>query len=144
MRLDLRWTSRIANHRDTLYVSRLDLIRNAFQADACFDAVVCTASIEYLIQPFRVFREIARLLKPAGLFVTTFSNRWFPPKAIQLWSGLHEFERPGLVLEYFLESGLLTDLETWSMRGLPRPKDDRYADRLSRSDPVHAVWGRRT
>jgi hypothetical protein len=80
---------------------------------------------------------------PAGLLIVTFSNRWFPPKAIQIWQGIHEFERLGLVLEYFLESGRFDDLNTWSLRGLPRPADDKYADRLWLSDPVYAVWGRR-
>jgi len=111
--------------------------------DRAFDAVVCTVSVEYLTQPFAVFREVARVLRPGGRFVVTFSNRWFPTKAIWLWEGLHEFERPGLVLEYFLESGLFTALETWSLRGLPRPPDDKYADRLAQSDPVYAVWGER-
>ena len=31
----------------------------------------------------------------------TFSDRWFPTKAIELWSELHPFERMGLVLDYF-------------------------------------------
>lgn len=72
-----------------------------------------------------------------------YRNRWFPPKAIQIWEGIHEFERPGLVSEYFLESGLFYNLETWSIRGLPRPEDDEYADRMPSSDPVYAVWGER-
>lgn len=112
-------------------------------ADASFDAVVCTVSVEYLIDPFAVFREAARVLTPGGRFIVTFSNRWFPPKVIQLWEGIHEFERPGLVLEYFMESELYHDLETWSLRGLPRPRDDKYANQLLLSDPVHAVWGER-
>jgi len=113
-------------------------------ADGSFDAVVCTVSVEYLTDPFAVFREVARVLRPGGAFAVTFSNRWFPPKAIQLWEGIHEFERPGLVLEYFLESGLYRDLETWSLRGLPRPEDDKYADRLVHSDPIYAVWATRS
>jgi len=112
--------------------------------DAAFDAVVCTVSVEYLTQPFAVFREVARVLVPGGRFVVTFSNRWFPTKVIRLWEGIHEFERPGLVIEYFLESGLFANLETWSLRGMPRPADDKYADRLLHSDPVYAVWGERT
>lgn len=111
--------------------------------DGVFDAVVCTVSVEYLTQPFAIFREVARVLRPGGCFVTTFSNRCFPTKAIQVWEGLHEFERPALVLEYFLESALYRDLKTWSLRGLPRPPDDPYTDRLATADPVHAVWGTR-
>lgn len=112
--------------------------------DAAFDAVICTASVEYLTQPFEVFREVARVLRPGGRFITTFTNRWFPPKAIQIWEGLHEFERPGMVSEYFLQSGCFTSLETWSIRGLPRPADDKYADRLVHSDPVYGVWAERS
>lgn len=111
--------------------------------DASFDAVVCTVSVEYLVRPFEVFEEVARVLRPHGRFVVTFSNRWFPPKVVRIWEGIHEFERPGLVLEYFAKSGRFTNLETWSLRGLPRPADDKHADRLALSDPVHAVWGER-
>jgi hypothetical protein len=111
--------------------------------DGAFDAVVCTASVEYLVEPFAIFREVGRILRPGGVFAVTFTNRWFPPKAIAIWEAIHEFERPGLVLEYFLESELFRDLETWSLRGLPRPADDKYADQLAHSDPVHAVWGYR-
>ena len=122
-----------------------DLNRDALLPfhDAAFDAAICTVSVEYLIKPFDVFRELARVLEPGGLLIVTFSNRWFPPKAIQIWEGTHEFERPGVVLEYFLESGLFDELNTWSLRGLPRPADDKYADRMPVADPVYAVWGRR-
>ena len=54
---------------------------------------------------------------------------------------LHEFERMGLVLEYFLNSGKYTRLRTYSLRGLPRPATDKYATQLPYSDPVYAVWG---
>ena len=106
-----------------------------------FNAVICTVSIEYLARPLDVFAEIYRVLEPGGRFIVTFSNRWFPPKAINLWAHLHDFERMGLVLEYFMLGGQFTNLHTWSMRGLPRPPDDKYADRLKASDPVFAVWG---
>ena len=109
--------------------------------DASFDAVICTVSVEYLTSPVEVFREIRRVLRPGGRFVATFSNRWFPPKAIAVWAELHEFERMGLVLELFLRAGGFTGLGTCSLRGLPRPPGDQYADRLATSDPVYAVWG---
>jgi hypothetical protein len=110
-------------------------------ASDSFNAVICSVSVEYLTRPFEVFREVQRVLKSGGVFATTFSNRWFPTKAIRIWTELHDFERMGLVMEYFLESGLFTQLQTHSIRGLPRPGNDIYADRLKYSDPVYAVWG---
>jgi SAM-dependent methyltransferase/FKBP-type peptidyl-prolyl cis-trans isomerase 2 len=113
-----------------------------FGADT-FDVVLCTVSVEYLIDPMAVFDEVARVLKPGGHLVVTFSNRWFPPKAIQLWTELHEFERMGLVLEYFVRTEAFEDLHTYSMRGLPRPHDDKYFPEFFYSDPLYAVWGRK-
>lgn len=109
--------------------------------DASFDAVVCTVSVEYLVRPFEVFAEARRVLRPGGRFVLVFSNRYFPPKTIRVWAEAHPFERTGLVLEYFLRDGGWTALNTFSLTGLIRPEDDRYAAQTPWSDPVHAVWG---
>jgi SAM-dependent methyltransferase len=108
-----------------------------------FDAVICTVSVEYLTRPLAVFADLKRLLKPNGLFVLTFSNRWFPPKVIKVWTELLDYERLGLVLEYFLRTGGFKDLETFSARGWPRPQDDKYFPQVRFSDPVFGVWGRR-
>lgn len=108
-----------------------------------YDAIICTASIEYLIQPQAVIQELTRVLRPEGIVAITFSNRWFPPKAIQLWSRLHEFERLGLVSELLLANGNFKDLHTLSIRGYPRPDDDKYANQFYFSDPVYAVWATR-
>jgi SAM-dependent methyltransferase len=110
--------------------------------DAHFDAVLCTASIEYLTKPDAVFRAVRRVLKPGAPFVVTFSERWFPPKAVQLWTMLHPFERLGLVLDYFRRSGGFTGLGTESARDWPRPHDDQYAGQFAFADPLFAVWGR--
>jgi len=107
-------------------------------ADNSFDVVLCTVSVEYLIRPLEVFKEIGRILKPGGKLITSFSNRWFPTKAIQIWPFLHEFERMGMVCEYFIRSGLYKQINTRSLRGLPRPKNDRHT--MPFSDPVYAVW----
>jgi SAM-dependent methyltransferase len=108
-----------------------------------YDAVICTNSVEYLIHPEAVFDELARTLRPNGLAIMIFSNRWFPPKVIQIWEELHEFERMGLVFEYFQKTGKFKDLETHSVRGLPRPWDDKYFPENPYSDPIYAVWGRK-
>ncbi len=106
-----------------------------------FDGIACTASIEYLVSPGQVFSELARILKPGAPLVIAFSNRWFPPKAISIWGAIHEFERMGLVLEYFIGNGAFENLHSYSLRGLPRPAEDKYAGQLMLSDPVYAVWG---
>lgn len=109
--------------------------------DRYFDAALCTVSVEYLTQPVAVLRELGRVLRPGAPAVITFSDRWFPTKAIALWSELHPFERMGLVLEHLRAAGNFTGLATESLRGYPRPADDRYAGELALSDPVFAVWG---
>jgi hypothetical protein len=111
--------------------------------DQSYDVAVCTASVEYLTAPMAVFAQVARVLRPGGVFIATFSNRWFPPKAISLWTQLHDFERMGLVLAYFQESGAFNELQTYSVRGLDRPRHDKYYGQLWQADPVYAVWGRR-
>lgn len=113
-------------------------------ADAAFDTVICTASVEYLIQPVAVFEQVRRLLKPGGQFVLTFSDRWFPTKCIYLWTELHPFERMGLVLSYFRAAGGFDQLGTESIRFYPRPEDDPHAQERAFSDPVFAVWGRKS
>jgi len=109
-----------------------------------FDAVICTASVEYLTKPFEIFEDMARVLKPGGVFVLTFSDHWFEPKAIRIWSELHEFERMGLVCQYFFRSEKFVDLNTFSERGWPRLPNtkDMHSSKKKDSDSIFAVWGR--
>ncbi|MHB1085381.1 MAG: class I SAM-dependent methyltransferase [Thiobacillus sp.] len=109
-------------------------------ADASFDAVVCTLSIEYLTQPHKIAAEAKRVLKPGGMFVVTLSHRYFPPKVIKLWTELHPMERMAWVGTLIKQAGF-KKVETYVERGLKRPKDDRYADTLTESDPLFATWG---
>lgn len=108
-----------------------------------FDVAICSMSVEYLIRPVEVFQEVARVLKPGAPFVISFSERWFPPKVIAVWQEMHPFERMGLVLDLFDKSRMFNKLGTESVRGLPRPEDDKYAAQLADSDPVYVVWGSR-
>ncbi len=108
-----------------------------------YDVVICNLSVEYIIHPSDIFNEVARVLAPGGYFVVNFSNRWFEPKVIRIWTELHEFERVGLVLEYFRANQQFDDLHTYSIRGLSRPAHDKYFGQIKYSDPVYAVWGRR-
>ena len=110
--------------------------------DGSLDAVVCTASVEYLTAPGKVLAEVQRALRPGGIFILTFSNRWFPGKAVNIWSELHEFERLGMVTQWLDQAGF-SRLHTLSSRGASRPHDDPHAHETALSDPVYAAWGYR-
>jgi len=99
--------------------------------DASFDAVVCCVSVDYLTRPIEVFRDVARVLRPRGLFVCTFSNRCFPTKAIRGWLYASDEEHCGIVAEYFRRSG-----------GFEEPVIDRRTPPGHGGDPLFAVWGR--
>jgi len=107
--------------------------------DNTFDALLCSLSIEYLTQPELIIEEIARVLKPGGKVVISFSNRWFPPKVIKLWTELHEFERLGWVLQMVRTSGKFKGLFCFSSRNWLRPVDDKYYPALRTADPMFAV-----
>jgi SAM-dependent methyltransferase/FKBP-type peptidyl-prolyl cis-trans isomerase 2 len=138
-RLELNKNSRL----DVTAVQDLNLNPRLPFASDSFDTVVCTVSVEYLVDPIAVFKEVARILRRDGYFIVTFSNRWFPTKSIRIWRELHEFERMGLVIEYFRRSNGFKNLQTYSIRGLPRPHDDQYFPDLLYSDPVYAAWGQK-
>lgn len=109
--------------------------------DAAFDAALCALSIEYLIRPVEVVREVGRVLRPGTPFLIAFSDRWFPPKAIRLWSELHPFERMALIADYLRLSGMFGAIETESLAGLPPPS---AAHHRPFSDPLFVVIGRRS
>jgi len=108
--------------------------------DAAFDVVLNTVSVDYLIRPFEVFREVGRVLKPGGLVVVVFSNRMFEEKAVRLWRQASEQERILIVEDYVQDSGLFDESRLWVAQGRPRPANDKYAGLGLPSDPVYAVY----
>ena len=98
-------------------------------ADGSFDAVVCCVSVDYLVRPIEVFREVARVLRPGGPFVCTFSNRCFPTKAIRGWLATDDDQHCALVAEYFRRAG-----------GWDPPRVQRRTPVGHRGDPLFAVW----
>lgn len=99
--------------------------------DATFDHVVCCVSVDYLTRPIAVFREVARVLRPGGAFVATFSNRCFPTKAIRGWLATDDAGRVEIVRQYFLRAG-----------GFDAPVAQLRTPMTSSSDPLYAVWAR--
>lgn len=96
--------------------------------DGTFDAVVCCVSVDYLTRPLEVFADVARVLRPGGLFVCTFSNRCFPTKAIRGWLSTDDRGRCAIVGAYFDSTGGFTE----PVIQLRTPD--------SRGDPLYAVW----
>lgn len=103
-----------------------------FGADA-FDAVVCCVSIDYLVRPIEVFREVARVLRPDGPFVCTFSNRCFPTKAIRGWLSTDDRQHCAIVAEYFRRAGGFHDATI-----------EQRTTLADAGDPLYAVWARRS
>lgn len=128
---------------DAYVVQDLNLNPKLPYADEEFDVVVCSMSFEYLISPLRMIEEIYRVLRPKGKVIISFSHRWFPGKAVNLWTEMHEFERLGFVAELVLLNKGFRNVSTFSERGWPRLYDerDRYYPMLQLSDPLYSVWG---
>src|SRR5215472_14653047 len=59
-------------------------------ADASVDAAMICVSVQYLEQPVAVLREVARVLRPGGPVVISYSNRCFWTKAVAIWRGLDD------------------------------------------------------
>lgn len=97
-----------------------------------FDAAVCCVSVDYLIHPIDVFKEVGRVLQPGSPFVCTFSNRCFPSKAIRGWLYSTDDQHCSIVETYFNLCG------TWS-----EPISQRRTPLNHPGDPLLAVWAYR-
>ena len=100
--------------------------------DESVDDTVCCASVDYLTRPVEVFRDVARVLRPGGRFLCTFSNRVFPTKAIRGWLQATDDQRRAIVVEYFERSGVF-EPATAALRTPPNHP----------GDPLSAVWSTR-
>lgn len=97
-------------------------------ADDSFDHATCCVSVDYLTRPIDVFREVARVVRPKGLFVCTFSNRLFPTKAIRGWLRSPDATHQAIVAEYFAAAGAY------------EPAEQRQCATPPGGDPLFAVW----
>jgi SAM-dependent methyltransferase len=95
-----------ANERLTDRVVQ-DLNRNCVLPfdDRSFDAVLIAVSVQYLVHPVDVFREIARVLVPGGRLIVAMSHRCFPTKAVRAFHQLGGEDRIRLIGAYFELAG---------------------------------------
>jgi SAM-dependent methyltransferase len=100
-------------------------------ADGSIDAAMICVSIQYLQQPVAVLREVARVLRPGGAIVVSFSNRCFWTKAVAIWRALDDEGHARLVETYLRQAGFV------------RIETHRLAEWVEDvSDPITAVVGR--
>jgi SAM-dependent methyltransferase len=97
--------------------------------DAAFDGAMCAVSIQYVLHPLLLFREVRRVLRPGAPFVVSFSNRCFPTKAVAAWLATSDAQHVMLVRSYFDAAGGWIDI---------RAEDRSPAD----GDPLYAVSAR--
>lgn len=100
---------------------------------ASFDAVLCTVSVQYITHPLAVFAEVARVLRPGGPFLVSFSNRCFPSKAVRIWLSTSDAEHDSLVQRYFASTALFEAVQLHHLR-----------PRCWWCDPLAMVVGRRS
>jgi hypothetical protein len=99
--------------------------------DGSIDAAMICVSVQYLQHPVAVLREVARVLRPGGPVVVSFSNRCFWTKAVAIWRGLDDTGHARLVELYLRHAGYEC-IETHSLAEWV--EDER--------DPLIAVVGR--
>ena len=96
---------------------------------AGFDAALCCVGVQYLQCPVQVFADVRRMLRPDAPFIISFSNRWFPTKAVAIWRALDAAGHAALIQLYLARAGFrASTVETLA--------DGR------RSDPLTIVIGR--
>lgn len=123
---------------DEFVVQNLNRTPRLPYADQTFDGAVCTVSVQYLIEPVTVFKEVRRVLKPDAPFIITFSNRCFPTKAVAIWQVTSMAQKAALVASYLEAAGFAA---ICAEDRTPQPKRGLFG--IGSGDPLIGVWGRR-
>jgi SAM-dependent methyltransferase len=115
---------------DSFIVHNLNLDPALPFEDNTFDAALCAVSVQYLVRPVEVFREVKRVLKPGGPFIVSISNRCFPTKAVAAWRGSNDQQHIQLVARYFYSSDSFEDVQA-----------EDHSPEAYVSDPLFILWG---
>lgn len=96
---------------DTSMVQNLNEVPELPFEDGRFEAVMIVVSIQYLIRPFAVLKEISRVLTSGGKCIIEMSHRLFPTKAIYAFQVLSPADRCRLVTAYLHQTGMFNSIE---------------------------------
>jgi hypothetical protein len=75
--------------------------------EGSFDGACLCVSVQYLQRPVSVLQEVRRVLRPGAPLVVTFSDRFFPTKAVAIWQALEAADRVRLVMLYLTQAGFV-------------------------------------
>lgn len=95
--------------------------------DGAFDGAGICVSIQYLVHPVEVIREVGRVLRVGAPAIITFSNRCFPTKAVAIWLGLDDAGHGALVQRYFQAAGNWSDVQLMDRSPDPGESDPLFA-----------------
>lgn len=98
-------------------------------ADASFQGVVCSVSVQYMTRPLDTFASVARVLEPGAPFAVAISTRMFEQKAVLAWRASDDEAHERLVRTYFAETAAFEDVSV-----------ERHAP--LDGDPVTVLWAR--
>lgn len=77
-------------------------------ADESFDAVICSSTFHYFRNPEAVLSEVRRILRPSGVAIISFTDRFFDSKTIFAWRSRGTLARCDLVAECISAAGGMT------------------------------------
>jgi SAM-dependent methyltransferase len=101
--------------------------------DGQFDGAAIAVSVQYLVKPVDVFRDLGRVLAPNAPVIVSYSNRCFPTKAVAVWQALDDREHAELIGLYFRMSGMFGPVQAIDLR----------PERAPGEDPLYAVIAHR-
>lgn len=90
-----------------------------------FDAAAICVSIDYLIDPVTVLKDIGRILKKGSPLIITYSNRYFESKATAAWLYLSDEQRAYLIRSFLEKAECFDDITL--MDCSPKYGDPLYA-----------------
>jgi SAM-dependent methyltransferase len=111
---------------DEFHVQNLNRDPRLPFGDGVFDGAAVCVSVQYLVRPIEVLREVGRVLRPGAPLIITFANRCFHTKAIACWHLLDDDGHLRLIGRYLAEAGNWRDVTCCNSR-LTRDGDPLYA-----------------